>query len=170
MRVFNKPVRSSTYYKHAFERLFGFLALNSKHVRLMVEAETTTFRFLRTLIAEEAGRQVCTPDQASYEGEQILALLNRLFFLLEENLENHRLLINLAVSTGVWIADRQGEIKELELIVSGIATFANLTADRQELEELYEISLKIMHAADGFLKADIHKQSPRCPWRLLCLN
>ncbi len=170
MSGFTNYVLHSADFRKTFDGLLRSLHTNPRYTQFLVDAETTGFRFFRTLAHDESGQHAPTSEHASFEGEQILMLLSRLYSILEENAENHRLIILLAVSTGTWIADRQGEIRELELIVSGIATFANQSSNRQELEELYEISLKIIHAANDFVKADLDKRDPQRPWRLLCLN
>lgn len=52
-------------------------------------------------------------------------LLDRPHFILGENDENRDRIPMLAVSTAVWVAQRKGEIRELSLVVNGIAMFAN---------------------------------------------
>jgi hypothetical protein len=170
MDYFNNYVLNSVAYRKTFDHLLSVLALESSPLDFLIDAETVRNQFEQVLIREERGLSVCSPNQATYLGEQILNLLDHLFYLLEKNGEIHHEIITLAVSTGVWIALRKGEIKELELLVSAIATFANQTNDKKELEELYEISLLVIYATDSFLKADLDKHNEQRPWRLLCLN
>ncbi len=170
MRNCKTFVLNSAIYKNAFEEIFSSIPWKPHHLEFLVEAETTSQRFFRTLLAEETGQNSCSSEQATLEGEKVLLLLDRLYFLIDETAENHRLITWLAVSTGVWIAERKGEIRELDLIVSGIGAFANQSVHQHDLEELYEISLRILYAVDDFLKADLNKQNPQRPWRLLCLN
>ena len=170
MEQFNNLVLLSADYKKAFDRIFKEIPLCSRHQQYLADTESKILNFIRLLAKEESGKTSCTPEQASSEGEEILLLLNRLILMVEENAENHHPIMTLAISTGIWVAERQGEINELELIVSGIATFANQTVDKHELEELYEISLKILYAVDKFHKADLDKSNPNRPWRLLLLN
>ncbi len=54
--------------------------------------------------------------------------------------------------------------------MSGIASFANQSFAQQNLEELYEVSLRILYATDDYLKAGLNKYDNQRPWRYLCLN
>lgn len=150
--------------------MLNSITWKSHQLEFLANAETASMRFFRTLLMEESGQSLSSAEQASHEGEKILLLLDRLYALMDDNYENHHLVTLLAVSTGVWIADRKGEIRELDLIVSGIAAFANQSTCRHDLEELYEVSLRILCAADDYLQADLNKQDERRPWRYLCLN
>jgi hypothetical protein len=163
-------LHSSISFKDAFDKMFNRITWKPQHMEFMANAETTSMNFFRTLLAEESGQGLCTAEQATYQGEKVLLLLDHLYVLMDYNAENHYLLTLVAISTGLWIAERKGEIKELKLIVSGIASFANQSFRKQELEEIYEISLLIMNAVDDYLKADLDKRNSRRPWRYLCLN
>lgn len=156
--------------KGVFDRLLGTAPRQSWHLPFLTEFDATVNRFFITLLAEEVGQRSCSAEQATYEGDRVLLLLDRLFHLIEESAENHRLIISLAVSIGRWIALKGGEIKELDLIVSGIATYANESKTQQDLENLHDVSLRVLRAADDFIKADLDKRNPKRPWRLLCLN
>lgn len=170
MKHFKTFILHSSLYKETFDKIFNNIAWKPHHLEFMASSETTVMFFYRTLLTEEAGQLLCPAEQASYQGEKILLLLDRLYALLDDNAENHHLITLLAVSTGAWIADRKGNIRELELIVSGIASFANQSFARQNLEELYEVSLRILYATDDYLKAGLNKHDNQCPWRYLCLN
>ncbi len=170
MRHFKSFILHPSIYKDAFEEMFCRISWKPYHLDFISNAETASMCFFRTLLREESGQELCSAEQASHDGEKILLLLARMYTLMDDNPNNHHLVALLAVSTGAWIADRQGEIRELELIVSGIVSFANQSVKQQDLEELYEISLCIMLATDHFLKADLDKQNTQRPWRFLCLN
>jgi len=115
-------------------------------------------------------RAICQPQPADQEGEQILPLQDRPYFRLGDNDENRHRILTLAVSSADWIAQRKGEIRELSLVVNGIAMFANQSSRQEDLESTYEISLRILYVTDAYLKSDIHKQDRNRPWRLLCWN
>lgn len=53
---------------------------------------------------EESDHAICQLRSAGYEGEQVLLLLVRLYFMLEENNEYRHLILTLAVSTAAWVA------------------------------------------------------------------
>lgn len=59
--------------------------------------ETTSNRFIRTLLMEESGHATCQPRRADDKGERIL-LLERLYIRLEVKEENRRRAGLLAVS------------------------------------------------------------------------
>nr|VFJ45681.1 MAG: hypothetical protein BECKFM1743C_GA0114222_100293 [Candidatus Kentron sp. FM] len=89
-------------------RLFHALSANSRHVNYLIEAKTTRFRFFRALRAEETGNHVCTPDQATYEGEQVLRHPTRnnlptLLAYLSQIRWCYRFVANLWI-VGTWIA------------------------------------------------------------------
>ncbi len=170
MKHFTAFVLHSSIYKETFNKIFNNITWKPYHLEFMTNAETTSLCFFRTLRTEETGQILCPVEQANYQGEEILLLLERLQQLLDDNAENHQMITRLAVSTGIWIAARKGEIKELDLIVSGIASFANQSFLQQDLEELYEVSLRILYATDAYLKADHNKHDDQRPWRFLCLN
>ncbi len=170
MADFKTFVLHSSDYKAAFDRLFDSVSWKSHHLEFIANAETIRMTFTHTLITEETGLGACSSEKASHLGEKILMMLDQLYFLISDNAEIHKLLTLLAVSTGTWIANHKGTIKELELIVSGIASFANHASGQQELEELYEISMLILYATDEYIKADHDKRNTQRPWRYLCLN
>lgn len=168
--MITKAVLHSSVYQEIFDNLFQSLTTNNRRKMFLKDTQTTSSLFIQTLIAEELAQSSCSPEQASIEGERQLRLLNRLYKILDENTGYHYQAITLAVSTGTWIAEKKGNIRELELIVSGLAIFAHQVVGRQELEYLYELSLKIMRATDKHHKLDLDKSNSNRPWRLLCIN
>ncbi|MGF1613171.1 MAG: hypothetical protein ACFCVA_04445 [Gammaproteobacteria bacterium] len=159
-----------TIYRMAFTQLLTIIPRHPRHLDLIRDAENRNMHFLRTLMAEQSQGRPCPREVADHEGEQLLLVLDRLCAIMQKTAANQRLLFYLAVSTGIWIAERRGAIRELDLIVSGIAAFANKATDPAELAELYEVSHCVMEATDSYLKADLDKRDRRRPWRLLCLN
>jgi hypothetical protein len=157
-------------FKALFDRALDRVPKHPHDPPFLDEGGLSIHRLHNARLREEQGFGLCTADQASYLGECVLLLLDRLFHRVEETPDNHRLLIALALDTGLWIANRRGEIRELGLIVSGIATFANASRDARTLMNLHEASGRILEAADAFVKADTEKSDANRPWRLLCLN
>jgi hypothetical protein len=141
-----------------------------RHLSFLIDAETTAATFCRTLLGEETGNAHYRPQHATDLGVAVLRLLKRLHFLIEDKSGQHRIINALALSIGLWVAKRHGEIREMGLIVNGLTMAANGTLDRCELDVLYEVSLHTPHAAEAFLKADIDKHDDHRPWRLLCHN
>lgn len=157
-------------FKAGMEQVLAAIPRTQENLPFLLEADLTVGRFHMDLLAEENASRTCPVDRAAYRGERVLILLDQLFHRIRGTAENHRLIIALAVGTGAWIARRGGEIREFDLIVSGIATFANEARRQEDLLSLYEVSLQVMDAADAFIKADTSKQDPHRAWRLLCLN
>jgi len=170
MNAFKSFVLYSSLYQEVFTQLLNSVAKDPRHLEFIGDAETITTRLFRTLLQEESGLPLCSPEQATYEGEQVLLLLERLSLMMKESTKNLQYTDRLMISTGVWIAKRQGVIKELGGIVNAIARFANQSNYQQEYEELYESSLYILYAVADALKADMDKRNLQRPWRLLCLN
>ena len=56
--------------------------------------------------------------------------------------------MRMAVSTADWVAQREGAIRELSLVVNGIAMCANRSSQQEHLKSLYEISLRMLDATD----------------------
>lgn len=154
----------------AFAALIGLVPREPRHLDFLVDAETTVASLSRALLAEQISGSGCSPQQATELGERVLRLLDRLYFVVEQTAGRHHLINSLGLSTGLWIARRQGEIRELGPVVNGLAGCANTLRDRKALETLYEASLEIMNAADDFLRADLDRLDRNRPWRLLCLN
>ena len=109
MEKFAGYMLRSADYMSVFSKLLNTVPRKASFLEFLVNAETTSTRFTRTLLMEESGHAICQPQRADYEGEQVLLLLDRLYFIIEENDENRHCILSLAVSTAVWIAQREGE-------------------------------------------------------------
>jgi len=101
---------------------------------------------------EESDHAICQLRSAGYEGEQVLLLPVRLYFMLEENNEYRHLILTLAVSTAAWVAQRKGEIREPGLVVNGIGMFANQSSRQVDLYRFHRISLRVRRASDACLE------------------
>ncbi len=157
-------------YENAFAEAFSKVKNPAKNAEFLTRAIATSELFLHTLQTEKNGAQKMKAHEATEKGEEILQLLDKLFFLVTQSPANDRLIKMLAISTGMWVVKKGGEIRHLDLIVNAIATFANQTKYLYHLEELYEVSLFILMATDDSIKADHDKINAQRPWRLLCLN
>lgn len=157
-------------YENAFAEAFAKVKHPAKNAEFLTNATAKSENFLQNLHLELNGEQTITSHEATEKGQEILHILDKLFFLVTPSPANDRLIKMLAISTAMWIVKREGEIRDLDLIVNAIATFANQTKYLYHLEELYEISLFILTATDSHIKADHDKINTQRPWRLLCLN
>jgi len=157
-------------YKIAFDRVALIIPQKNKFNNLLHDLEIISQDFIRVLKEEKRDEHCLSSFQASLEGHRTFQLLDRLFYIIPATSKNDQLLKMLALSTGMWVAHREGEIKKLEFLVNALATFANQTYYQPYLEELYEISLYLIHATASSLKFDANKANMQRPWRLLCLN
>lgn len=157
-------------YENAFTEAFSKVKNPVKNAEFLTDAKAKSKKFLQNLRAELNGEQTIKSHEATEKGQEILHILDKLFFLVTPSPANDRLIKMLAVSTAMWIVRKEGEIRDLDLVVNAIATFANQTKYLYHLEELYEISLLILMATDKQIKADHDKINTQRPWRLLCLN
>ncbi len=160
-------ILNSNEYSKALDTLLSMVP--QKQLKLMTEATTTCETFVKTLRTEEVNNKVSAID-ATLKGEEILLLIIRLSFLIPPSSRSEDVINMLAISTALWVVQRDGSIKELTMIVNGISSFANHTKIDREIEELYEISLYILFATDPNVKTDKNKIDDQRPWRLLCLN
>lgn len=157
-------------YENAFAEAFSKVKNPAKNAEFLTRAIATSELFLHALHTENNDMQKMKAHEATEKGNEILQLLDQLFFLVTQSPANDRLIKMLAISTGMWIIKKGGEIRHLDLIVNAIATFANQTKYLYHLEELYEVSLFILMATDDRIKADHDKTNTQRPWRLLCIN
>jgi len=57
-----------------------------------------------------------------------------LYLPIEDKFGRHRIINALALWTDLWVANRQGEVREMGLSVNGLAMAANGTLERCQLE------------------------------------
>ena len=75
-----------------------------------------------------------------------------------------------ALGIAHWVIRHNGELRTLEPIVNNLAASANLTQEPATLKALAQvISDTIEHTAND-IKADLEKNDPTRPWRILNLN
>ncbi|MEE9343877.1 MAG: hypothetical protein V3V12_09615 [Gammaproteobacteria bacterium] len=76
----------------------------------------------------------------------------------------------LSVTIALWIARNQGELITLEIVVDGLAKYANLAKEPEELRKIYAVISEIMSVIATPLRLDLDKSNPGRPWRILNLN
>jgi hypothetical protein len=113
MKNAKTSVLHSATYRKAFTRLLGIIPRKPQHLEFLVPAETKSNRLIRTLLAEESRQNLCPSERATNESEQVLLQMDGLYFQTDDTDEHNQLIRSIAVSTGVWIAERSGEIREI---------------------------------------------------------
>lgn len=76
----------------------------------------------------------------------------------------------IAVGIGLWVANHDGEIRELETVVNGFAANANSTNDEEGLRELFHAAQKVLAHVSPQIEADVDQSNPGRPWRVLNFN
>lgn len=79
-------------------------------------------------------------------------------------------LYEMTVVFALWLAQQGGRIHTLEPVVDGLARFANITGNPEELENLYKVMNDILNAVTPAIQNDLEKTNPGRPWRILNLN
>lgn len=76
----------------------------------------------------------------------------------------------IAVGIALWVANHDGEIRELETVVNGFAANANSTNDEEGLRELFHAAQKVLAHVSPQIEADVDQSNPGRPWRVLNFN
>ncbi len=69
-----------------------------------------------------------------------------------------------------WAGQRNCELDEIEFIINALSEYSNRAKEQSELQELAQISNKIIHAFPKALQAESDSTDPGKPWRVLLLN
>ncbi len=85
MSQYKPAVLRAGYARTAFTVLLDAVPKKTRNIEFLVDAEVAFSRFCRTLLEEEAGRGMCSPNRATGEGSSLLLLLDCLFFLTGES-------------------------------------------------------------------------------------
>lgn len=142
---------------------------------------------LEMVVAVERSIDVMTRVNAEYEiskqsalskddinkiGDYILTLLDELSIvaanrgLQQTMLSLHRLTLPVAV----WIADHNGKIDKLDIVVNAIAGYANELTDNKQMADFCETVGKVVNSVSDEIKMDMEATNPMRPWRILNLN
>jgi hypothetical protein len=115
--------------------------------------------------------RVLQSDEISEIGDYTLNLLGEITTRLEKvTSRDNRDLIRLAVPVALWIGRHGGHIRQLELAVNSLASFANEISDTVQLAELTRVIHEIIdYTADEIIQ-DLEQTNPMRPWRILNLN
>jgi len=115
--------------------------------------------------------RVLQSDEISEIGDYTLNLLGEITTRLEKvTSRDNRDLIRLAVPVALWIGRHGGRIRNLELAVNSLASFANEISDTVQLAELTRVIHEIIdYTADEIIQ-DLEQTNPMRPWRILNLN
>ena len=105
-------------------------------------------------------------------GEYALILLDELAIVAaNRGLQQVMLLLHrLSLPVALWIAEHQGKINKLDIVVNAIATYANTVTDTESLTELSSVIENIIHSAADDIQQDLEASNPARPWRVLNLN
>jgi hypothetical protein len=115
----------------AFSKRLTTVPRDARFPEFLVGDETIRNRFIRTRLMEESGHATCQPQCAGQEDGRILRLLDRLYLVLEVKEENRHRTGMPAVSSAVWIAQMQDAVREMSLVVNGIALASSRDPHRQ---------------------------------------
>jgi len=111
------------------------------------------------------------PIDVTELGEYGLTMLNELFGMAQELKMDLicRQLEDLALCLGLWVVGQDGELTTIDLLVNGIARFANQTSNSLELERLFYMTGNLLDAIPVAPAEEVASQQP-APRSLLLLN
>ena len=75
-----------------------------------------------------------------------------------------------SVGIALWVSRQDGEISELESVVNGFASSANITASEETLRALFHAMKAVIEHAAPSIRADSDQTDPHRPWRMLNFN
>jgi hypothetical protein len=75
-----------------------------------------------------------------------------------------------ALGVAHWLLRHDGELRTLEPLVNSLAASANLTQDNATLKAMAQVMGDILEHAAPSIKADLEKNDPTRPWRILNFN
>lgn len=115
--------------------------------------------------------RVLRSDEISEIGDYTLDLLGEITARLEKvTSRRNRDLIRLAVPVALWIGRHGGRIRQLELAVNSLASYANEISDTVKLAELARVIREIIDYTADDIRQDLEQTNPMRPWRILNLN
>jgi len=115
--------------------------------------------------------RVLESNEISEIGEYTLDLLGEISARLETLTgRRNRDLIRLAVPVALWIGRHGGRIRQLELAVNSLASYANEISDTVQLAELARVIREIIDYTADDVRQDLEQTNPLRPWRILNLN
>jgi hypothetical protein len=115
--------------------------------------------------------RVLRSNEISEIGDYALDLLGEITARLESvTSQRNRELISLAVPVALWIGRHGGRIRQLELAVNSLASYANEISDTVQLAELARTIREIIDYSADEIRQDIEQTNPMRPWRILNLN
>ena len=112
------------------------------------------------------------PAYDSDLGEQALTFASELASFADhlELPEVRADLEKVSVGIALWVSRQDGEISELESVVNGFASSANITASEETLRALFHAMKAVIEHAAPSIRADSDQTNPHRPWRMLNFN
>ena len=112
------------------------------------------------------------PAYDSDLGEQALTFASELASFADhlELPEARADLEKVSVGIALWVSRQDGEISELESVVNGFASSANITASEETLRALFHAMKAVIEHAAPSIRADSDQTNPHRPWRMLNFN
>lgn len=115
--------------------------------------------------------KVLRAGEISEIGDYTLDLLGEITARLEAvSSRQNRDLIRLAVPVALWIGRHGGRIRQLELAVNSLASYANEVSDTVQLAQLAGVIREIIDYTADEIRQDLEQTNPMRPWRILNLN
>ena len=111
-------------------------------------------------------------DDISQIGDYALTLLDELS-MVASNLgmqNNMSLLHRLSIPVAIWIADHEGKISKLDIVVNAVANYANEVTSSEQLASFCSVIRKLVFSVTDEVKMDMEATNPMRPWRILNLN
>jgi len=111
-------------------------------------------------------------DDISQIGDYALTLLDELSMVAANRGLQHNmsLLHRLSIPVAIWIADHEGKISKLDIVVNAVANYANELTSSEQLASFCEVIRKVIFSVTDEIKMDMEATNPMRPWRILNLN
>ena len=111
-------------------------------------------------------------DDITQIGDYALTILDELSIISANRGLQHCMssLHQLSVPVAMWIADHEGKISKLDIVVNAIANYANTLKKTEQLVGFCETVRKVVFSVTDEIKMDMEATNSMRPWRILNLN
>ncbi|MDF1528654.1 MAG: hypothetical protein P1R74_05945 [Sedimenticola sp.] len=169
-------------YKEAFNAAVADLSLSLKldesaaatHARERIGAMQGYIDLMQRLDSdrEADGVSLTGATDASQIGGMILQLLDDIGQVAVNRglIKTMQQMQRFSLPTALWIAQHEGKIEKLDIVVNAIASFANEGRSQEQLEVLCDVIKQVQSAVSEKIRRDVELNDPMRPWRILNLN
>jgi hypothetical protein len=77
---------------------------------------------------------------------------------------------DLTLPMALWIVRHNGELRTLEPVINSLARLANRFREPSQLQQLYDLSVELIHALEPLMQQEPTRVENAHPWSILLMN